>query len=271
LELLEPSHGELSVRQQSDLLDIPRSTVYYSPIGYSTEEISIFHEIDSIYTQYPFYGYRRIWQELLGTGFDIGRDRVLKYMQVMGIQAVFPGKRTTIPNEENKIYPYLLRGLKIDRPNLVWSTDITYVRMQNSFCYLVAVIDWFSRALLSFRLSNSMTVDFCIEALKEALSKYPNPEIFNTDQGSQFTSQEFTGVLSSESIKISMDGKGRATDNIMIERFWRSIKYENIFLQGYTTIKEARDGINSYIDFYNQKRRHSSLNYKTPFSVYFQR
>lgn len=266
---LVEKYSELSVRKQCELLDLSRSSLYYSPVGLRKEQIDLMNEIDLIYTEIPFYGYRKVWQELLNRGFHIGRDRTLKYMQLMGLEAIYPKPKTSIGNLEHRIFPYLLKNLKIEKPNQVWSTDITYIRMSGGFCYLVAVIDWFSRAILSYKLSNTMTIDFCIQALEEALCKYPKPEIFNSDQGSQFTSNNFTKLLLERDVKVSMDGKGRAIDNIMIERFWRSIKYEDIYIKNYLSLKEARSGIASYIDFYNNKRLHAALDYKVPFSVYF--
>jgi len=269
LNLLEPNSEELSIRKQCQLMNVDRNHFNYNSIGLKPDEIKIMQEIDLIYTTIPTYGYRRMWKELLNRGFELGRDRTLKYMQMMNIQAIFPKRKTSIPNSSHKIYPYLLRGLKIIRPNQVWSTDITYVRMNNSFCFLVAVIDWFSRGILSHRVSNVMTVDFCIDALEDALSKYPHPEIFNSDQGSQFTSSDFTRILLNKKIKISMDDKGRAIDNIVIERFWRTIKYEDIYVKNYLNLEEAKYGIKKYIEFYNQVRLHSALDYQTPFEVYF--
>ncbi|MCH2227976.1 MAG: IS3 family transposase [Candidatus Caenarcaniphilales bacterium] len=218
-EKLLEKDSELSIRKQTELLEASRFKFYYQKQGFSEEDISCMHEIDLIYTKYPIYGYRRIWQELLRNGYPIGRDRVLKYMQTMGIKAIFPGKKTSVPNKAHKKYPYLLRNTVIQRVNQVWSTDITYIKLESGFCYLTAVIDWYSRRILSFRISNTMSTDFCIEALEEALDKYGFPEIFNTDQGSQFTSDAFMKILQDRKIKISMDGKGRALDNIPIERF----------------------------------------------------
>lgn len=258
--------SELSVRKQCELLDLSRSSFYYSPIGLRKEQVDLMNQIDLIYTEIPFYGYRKVWQELLNRGFHIGRDRTLKYMQLMGLEAIYPKPKTSVGNLENRIFPYLLKNLKIEKPNQVWSTDITYIRMSGSFCYLVAVIDWFSRAILSYKVSNTMTIDFCIQALEEALCKYPKPEIFNSDQGSQFTSDKFTKLLLERDVKVSMDGKGRAIDNITIERFWRSIKYEDIYIKNYSSLKEAKSGIASYIDFYNNKRLHAALDYEVPFS-----
>lgn len=265
------SEDDLSVAEQCRMLNMPRSNHYYKPVSYSKEELRIFNEIDRIYTEFAYYGYRKIWKALLRRGFDIGRDRTLKYMQVMGIEAFYPKHKpnTSAPNKYHKKYPYLLKNLLICRPNQVWATDITYIRMAQGFCYLVAVLDWYSRKVLSYRVSTVMDTSFCIEALEEALAKYPKPEIFNTDQGSQFTSAEFTDVLIRNNIQISMDSKGRAIDNIIVERFWRSIKYENIYLTEYLSILALKHGIAKYIDTYNHKRLHEALDYNTPVEVYY--
>lgn len=265
---IDKSETALSVRKQCEILGLNRNKVYSQEKELSQSEIEIMNKIDEIYTQFPFYGYRRIWKNLLENEVMVGRDRTLKYMQIMGLCAIYP-KKTTIRNKKHKVYPYLLKTLDINRPNQVWATDITYIKMERGFCYLTAIIDWYSRKILSYKLSNCLSTDFCIEALEEALLKYPKPEIFNTDQGCQFTSEEFTKLLLQNEVKISMDSKGRATDNAVIERFWRNIKYENIYLNKYQTIKEVKEGTRNYIEFYNQRRLHSSLDYKTPHSVYF--
>ena len=225
------------------------------------------NKIDEIYLKYPFYGARRMSRELKGLGFYVGRKRTGSLMNLMGLEAVFPGKNTSKPNPQHRVYPYLLRNVEVSRANQVWSTDITYIRLKHGFVYLVAVIDWKSRYVLSWKLSNTLTSDFCIEALKEALS-YGTPEIFNTDQGSQFTSAEFTQELKNRGIQISMDGRGRALDNIFVERLWRSVKYENIYLNCYETIPQTQAGLKEYFEFHNVKRRHQSLDYKTPWLIY---
>ena len=235
---------------------------------FSVEDVKIMHKIDALYTEHPFYGYRRQYQELIEAGFEVGEDRVRRLMRVMDLRVFYP-KKTSIPDRSHKIYPYLLRELAITAPRQVWAADISYIPMAQGFCYLVAIIDWHSRFLLSWRLSNSLDVHFCMEALNEALSRYGYPTIFNTDQGSQFTSQVFTGALLEKSIQISMDSVGRWADNIMIERFFRSIKWEDIYLKNYESVKEVRQGCEAYIQFYNSKRKHSSLSYKTPKEVYF--
>lgn len=253
---------------QCEIMALNRSTWYYEPVSYSEEELTIFNEIDKIYTDLPYYGHRKIWQELLKRGFLIGRDRTLSYMRILGIEPFYPKPNTSKRNKQHTVYPYLLRGLVIDRPNQVWATDITYIRMENGFCYLVAVIDWYSRCILSYRLSTTLDTSFCVDALNEALAKYPSPEIFNTDQGCQFTSDDFTEILLKKKIQISMDGKGRAQDNIIIERFWRSLKHEDIYLREYRSIAELKMGIAKYMITYNHIRLHESLEYETPASFY---
>jgi putative transposase len=227
--------------------------------------------IDTIYTKYPFYGNRRIKHELNRTyGIAIGRKHVRTLMQKMCIQAIFPTKKTSISNKEHAIYPYLLKGVNIKGPNHVWSTDITYIRLEKGFAYLVAIIDWFSRYVINWKLSNTLEIDFCLECLNETMHKKEKPEIFNSDQGSQFTSTQFTDILKDNDIQISMDGRGRCLDNIFVERLWRSVKQENLYLHNYTNITEARKGLTKYFQFYNTERRHQSLEYKTPKEVHFQ-
>jgi len=224
--------------------------------------------IDEEYTRHPFYGARRMALFLKGKGYSAGRRHVGALMRKMGINAVYPKANLSKPNPEHKIYPYLLRGLDITGPNQVWSADITYIRMKKGFAYLVAIMDWHSRSVLSWRLSNTLETDFCVEALEEAFREYGKPKIFNTDQGSQFTSEKFISKLVGKKITISMDGRGRAYDNIFIERLWRTVKYEDIYLKGYADIKEAREGLKEYFEFYNEERHHQSLNYKTPAEIY---
>jgi len=224
--------------------------------------------IDEIYTEHPYFGARRMSKHLVPFGINIGRKAVSRYYRIMAIEAVYPKMNLSKRNQAHKVYPYLLKGFEITRINQVWSTDITYIRMAQGFVYLVAIIDWFSRYILSWRLSISLENDFCIEALEEAIEQYGQPEIFNTDQGSQFTSKDFITILTERKIKISMDGKGRALDNVFIERFWRSLKQEKIYLIILNTVKEAKNAITEYITFYNQKRMHQSLDYLTPQQVY---
>ena len=271
---MEPSEKGISVSRQCKILGVPRSSHYEGAYKMEAKEeetplnLSLMKEIDRIYTKWPFYGSRRIAKELRGMGHDVNRKRIQRLMRIMGIMGVAPGPMTSTPHPEAKRWPYLLTGVKVERPNQVWSTDITYIPMGHGFMYLVAVVDWHSRKILSWELSNSMDGSFCVDALLKALYAYGKPEIFNTDQGSQFTSSAFTGVLESAGIKISMDGKGRAMDNIFIERFWRNVKYEDIYLHGYSTPTELREGLKAYFDFYNNRRLHQSLKYRTPSEVY---
>ena len=269
--MIEPEHGFLSLRRQCSLLGLHRSTYYYQPSGESDENQSLMLEIDKIYTRSPFFGSRKIAKELNRTEKwrDVDRKRVSRLMRLMGIEAIYPKPRLSKSDDAHKKYPYLLRGLAITRPNQVWSTDITYIPTAKGFVYLTAIIDWYSRYVLSWELSNSLEASFCVKALKRALSLYGRPEIFNTDQGSQFTSEDFTGLLEGQGIRISMDGKGRCLDNIFIERLWRSVKYEEVYLKEYSTLPDARTGLELYFSFYNESRLHQALGYKTPMEVYF--
>ena len=263
-ESLLTNSKDLSLRKQSELLEVNRLKKYYQKKELCETDFQFMSEIDKIYTEYPIYGYRRIWHSLMKKEIAIGRDRVLKYMQLMGIQGIAPRERTTVIRKNHKKYPYLLKGLKINQVNQVWSMDITYIKLEGGFCYLAAIIDWYSKYILSFKLSNTLSTDFCIEVLEEALDKFGKPEIFNTDQGCQFTSESFTKILLANDIKISMDGKGRALDNIAIERFWRNLKYEDVYINLYQSMIEAKVGIERYINFYNNERLHSAINYKAP-------
>jgi putative transposase len=265
--LVEPSHGEISVRRQCDLLGVNRSGLYYQPVGESEENLRLMRLIDEEYTRHPFYGSRRMTVWLGEQGHEVNRKRVSRLMEVMGIEALYPKARLSRPGEGHKIYPYLLKGVEVTRVNQVWSTDITYIRMAEGFVYLVAIMDWFSRFVLSWALSVTMELDFCVEALKRALGR-GRPEIFNSDQGSQFTSEKFTGQLETRGIAISMDGRGRCFDNIFIERLWRSLKYEEIYLRDYGLVPEARAAIGNWFRFYNQQRPHQSLGYRTPAKLY---
>lgn len=258
----------LPVKRQCELLDLNRSTLYYEPKEVRDSELELMRKIDEIHIKYPFYGSRRIRDSLEDQGLRVNRKRIQRLMRLMGICALYPKKKTSLPGKGHKVYPYLLRGLTIKGPNHVWAADITYVPMARGFLYLVAIMDWYSRKALSWRLSNTLDSDFCVEALKEALSLYGTPEIFNTDQGVQFTSQAFIKVLESSNINISMDGKGRWIDNVFIERLWRSLKYEEIYLKAYENVKEARRGIAAWFQFYNTQRRHQSLNRQTPDRVF---
>jgi putative transposase len=267
-KLVDPGYERLSIRRQCKLLDLNRSTLYYEPVKVSEEVLEIMHRIDEIFTDSPFYGSRRIQECLRRDGWTIGRERVQSLMRKMGLKAIYPKAHLSQVNPEHKIYPYLLNGLAIVRPNQVWSSDISYIRLRQGFLYLVAVMDWFSRYVLSWRLSNSLDVYFCIEALQEALGQ-GCPDIFNTDQGSQFTSKDFTGILLSKGIRISMDGRGRVFDNIFTERLWRSVKYEEVYIKSYQVYRDAREGLGSYFPFYNTRRYHQSLGYKTPYEVHY--
>lgn len=267
---MDLGHPNISVKRQCELLGISRSTVYYAPRPDRRDDTALMAEIDRIYTDMPFYGSRKMTRELRRRFPDqkINRKRVQRLMAEMGISAIYPTPKTTISCPEHKKYPYLLRDVAVVRPGQVWSTDITYIPLASGFAYLVAVIDWHSKYVLSWRLSNTMDASFCVEALKESLTK-GTPEIFNTDQGSQFTCQEFLDVLLARGISISMDGRGRALDNVFIERLWRSVKYENVYPKGYQTMEEARVGLAAYFKLYNERRLHESLAYQTPAEVHY--
>ena len=258
------------ITRQCELLELSRSSVYYSPVPVSAKDLELMRQIDEIHLQYPFYGSRKIRNELWQRGYDIGRDKVRRLMRRMGIEALYIKPRLSIKHPQHPIYPYLLRGLDIIRPNHVWSADITYIPMERGFCYLVAVMDWASRMVLSWRLSNTLDSAFCVDALEEALTTYGRPAIFNTDQGSQFTSQAFIDVLRSHDISISMDGQGRWMDNVFIERLWKSVKYEDIYLKAYGSMKELKKGLTDYFQFYNEKRWHNTFDRETPAMVYFE-
>jgi len=266
---IEFENEQISIRRQCELLGLNRSTLYHKPEPVEEEEIQLMRMIDEIYTRCPFYGSRRITAQLnRDHGEQWNRKRIQRLMRIMGIRGVAPGPDTSKPHPENKIYPYLLRGLSIDQVNQVWSTDITYIPMAKGFMYLVAVIDWYSRYVLSWGISNTIDTSFCIDALEKALS-VSTPTIFNTDQGAQFTSLLFTQALLDRGIKISMDGRGRALDNIFVERLWRTVKYEDIYMNDYQTVLELHSGLKRYFAFYNQERLHQNLNYQTPREVHF--
>lgn len=262
--------GELSVTRQCQLLELPRSTVYHRPQPEATRDLELMGRIDELHMVWPWMGSRSIRDQLVRAGFPICRDRVRRLMRKMGIHAVYRRPRTSIPAPGHKIYPYLLKDLIIDRPNQVWCADITYLPMARGFLYLVAIMDWHSRKVLAWRLSNTMTADFCVEALDEALRRFGTPEIFNTDQGSQFTGADFIDRLKAANIRISMDGKGRWLDNVFIERLWRSVKYEEVYLRAYESGAHARAGLTRYFGFYNTTRTHQALGGQTPDEVYFQ-
>jgi putative transposase len=259
---------QTSVRRQCELLGVSRASVYYVPVGPDAEELELMRRIDEFHLEFPFYGSRSIARELRRKGFWVNRKRVQRLMRRMGLESVAPKPNTSKPNEEHPVYPYLLRGLTIDRPNQVWAADITYIPLARGYAYLVAIMDWHSRRVLSWRLSNTMDASFCVEALQEALSRWGRPEIFNSDQGSQFTAGDFTGLLLRAGVKISMDGKGRCIDNVFVERLWRSLKYEDVYLKAYTNLVEARAGIGGYFHFYNTRRSHQALGYQTPAAFY---
>lgn len=265
--LVQPTHTKLSIRQQCDLLGLSRSSYYYVPQPVDSLELELREKIDRVYTRHPYYGSRKISEALRGLGYDINRKRVQRLMQTMGLVGLCPRPGTSQPAPGHVIYPYLLRGVEITHNNHVWSTDITYIPMQRGFCYLVAVLDWYSRYVLSWEISDTMTTGFCLEALEHAL-EIGLPRIFNTDQGSQFTSEAFTSRLKRSEITISMDGRGRCHDNIFIERLWRTVKYEDIYLKEYPDLWALRHGLEEYFAFYNTERPHQSLKYLTPYQVY---
>lgn len=270
-QAIEPKLKDLPVKRQCELIGLNRSSYYYEPKEKVLLDMKLVNEISSIYEKFPYFGYRRVKEELKEKKIDVGKRKILKLKSLLGLHTLYPKKITTIPDKQHKKYPYLLKGVKITKPNQVWSTDITYLKVGRSTAYFVGVIDWYSRKILSYRISNSMDRSFCIDSLNEAIEKYGKPEIFNSDQGSQFTSDDFTKILSDNDIKISMDGKGRWADNIFIERFFRSLKYEEIYLKNYDNLKEAKIEISKYINIYNNRRKHSSLGYNTPDNVYFKR
>lgn len=256
-------------RRQCELLRVSRSSVYYDPVLVSDEQLLLMRRIDELHLDKPFYGSRMMTQVLKGEGHDVNRKRVQRLMRLMAIESVAPKPNTSRSSSEHVKYPYLLRNLKIYRPNQVWATDITYIPLAKGFAYLVAIMDLFSRLVLSWRVSNTLDTNFCVEALQEALERFGQPEIFNSDQGSQFTSSEFTGILLDRGIKISMDGKGRFTDNIFVERLWRSAKYEDVYINDYGDVGESRVGLGKYFVFYNTERPHQSLGYQTPEAYHF--
>ena len=260
----------LPITRQCKVLSISRSSSYYESQGASANELSLMKQLDVLHLSYPFYGARRLRDALFDEhGLIVNRKRVRRLMRLMGIQAIYPGRRyTSRPNRAHRIYPYLLRDIEINRPNQVWCTDITYLPMAKGFAYLVAIMDWHSRKVLSWRISNVMDTDFCIEALNEAINRYGAPEIFNSDQGAQFTSTAFIDVLKQHQVRISMDGKRRWIDNVFIERLWRSVKYEEVYLHAYESLTQARTGLKKYFQFYNTKRKHQTLKAK-PDQVYY--
>ncbi len=258
----------LSVRRQCQILGVTRSSLYYKPVAESEEEISLMHEIDKLHLKYPFYGSRKIRVALRAANRVVNRKRVQRLMRKMGLESIAPKPNTSRPTPEHPVFPYLLRNMRIDRVNQVWASDITYIPMAHGFAYLVAIIDWYSRRIMSWRLSNTLDTRFCTEALAEALKCFGAPEIFNTDQGSQFTSTDFTKPLLDRGIKVSMDGRGRWLDNVFVERLWRSLKYEEVYLYAYDDLDAARQGIGAYFDFFNTERPHQALGYQAPAVFY---
>jgi putative transposase len=265
--LIEKTNKQVSISRQCELLGLSRSVYYYQPEPVSEEELYLMRLIDEEYTRHPFYGSRRLSGWLKDQSHPAGRDKVRRSMKLIGIEAIYPKKQLSLKNKEHKTYPYLLKHLKIDHPDHVWASDITYIRLRRGFAYLVAVMDWFSRFVLAWELSLTLDSIFCVSVLKKALLR-SKPEIFNTDQGSQYTSYDFIKELEDENIKVSMDGQGRAFDNIMIERLWRTVKYEDVYLKDYRNYQNACYNLEAYFDFYNRERRHSSLGRKTPSEVY---
>jgi putative transposase len=260
---------ELSVTKQAEVVGIARSTVYYLPRPVPAVDLALMQQIDKLHTEFPFAGARMLRRLLAANGSEVGRRHVKTLMSRMGIEALYRRPRTTRPEPGHKIYPYLLRGLEVTRPNQVWAMDITYIPMARGFVYLAVVLDWFSRRVLAWRVSITMEASFCVETLQEALARHGKPEIFNTDQGSQFTCEAFTDVLTANEIRISMDGKGAWRDNVFVERLWRTVKYEEVYLHAYDSVSDARASLGRYLDLYNRRRPHSSLDGMTPDQAYF--
>ena len=266
--MIDRNH-DLPVVRQCKVLGISRSTAYYQARPVSEENLALMRRMDELHLDFPFAGSRMLRDLLRQESYSAGRDRISRLMRLMGIQAIYRKPQTSKRHPSHPIYPYLLRKMVIDRPNQVWAADITYIPMRRGFVYLCAVMDWASRRVLAWRLSNTLTTDFCVEAVQEAIDRHGAPEIFNTDQGSQFTSLEFTGLLQENKIKISMDGKGAWRDNVFVERLWRSVKYDEVYLHAYSSVIEAKQGLDRYFTFYNQRRPHSALDKKTPDEFYF--
>ena len=265
--MIDRGHKQLSLVRQCTLLNISRASVYYRPVSTRAEDLELMARMDRQYLKTPFYGSRRIKAWLLAEGYLVSRSKVRRLMRLMGLEAIYRRPNTSKPAPGHRVYPYLLKGVDVNRVDQVWAADITYIPMAQGFLYLVAIMDWHSRHVLAWKLSNTMDTDFCVTALEAALGK-GRPEVFNTDQGAQFTSDAFTQTLQERGIRVSMDGKGRYLDNIFVERLWRSIKYEEVYLKAYQTVAEARVGINAYLEFYNRRRPHQSLGYRTPAQVY---
>ncbi len=268
LSLVDRADPVLSIVVQCRLLKVARSTLYYRPAPVSADDLAVMRRLDELYLAAPFYGTRRMVAVLRREGWSVNRKRVRRLMRVMGLEAIYQKPNTSRPHPDHKVYPYLLRGVVIDRPNQVWCADITYVPMAKGFVYLVAVMDWFSRRVLAWRLSIGLATAFCVDALQEAMDRHGQPQVFNTDQGVQFTSAAFLDELETRGVRVSMDGKGRFLDNIFIERLWRSLKYEEVFIKAYGSVPEARRGIGSWLAFYNDDRPHQALGYLTPRAVF---
>ena len=268
LALVDHDDPVLPVAAQCRLPRVARSTLYCQPVAASPDDLAVMRRIDELHLEYPFHGSRRMAMVLRDDGWVVNRKRAQRLMRLMGLEAIYQKPNTSRPHPDHKVYPYLLRGLTIDRSNQVWCADITYIPMAKGFVYLVAVMDWFSRRVLAWRLSITMETDFCVDALREATERHGRPEIFNTDQGVQFTSASFLDELSGQGVRISMDGKGRFLDNIFIERLWRSLKYEEVYIKAYGSVAEARQGIRAWLKFYNEKRPHQTLGYRTPRAVH---
>jgi putative transposase len=266
--MIDRNH-RLALTKQAALLGISRGSVYYEPVPVSDTDLALMRQLDELHLEFPFAGARMLRGLLAAEGSKVGRRHVTTLMRTMGIEAIYRRPNTSKPAPGHRVYPYLLRGLTIDRPNQVWATDITYIPMARGFVYLAAVMDWFARRILAWRLSNTMEASFCIDAVEQAIAKYGCPQIFNTDQGSQFTSAEFTSVLINNGISISMDGKGAWRDNVFVERFWRTVKYEEVYLHAYDGVGQARQSIDRYIAFYNTRRPHAALDGRTPDQAYF--
>ncbi|GAB4074302.1 hypothetical protein GCM10028778_18050 [Barrientosiimonas marina] len=267
--MMEWQDSNLSITKQAELLSLNRTSLYDQPVLPSPEDVAVKHRIDEIYTRFPFYGSRRITAHLQLEGVNINRKRVQRHMREMGIQAIYPGPNLSKRNLQHRIYPYLLKGVKVRHPNQVWGIDITYIRLQKSWMYLTAIIDWYSRFIISWALDQTLEMDFVLQAVDQAFSQ-AKPVIFNSDQGSHFTSSQYIQRLKDQTVQISMDGKGRALDNIITERFWRNLKYEEVYLKAYETPREARFNIREYINFYNHERPHQSLSYETPATMYYE-
>jgi putative transposase len=265
--LVEPGHPELSVRRQCELLGLSRSSLYYEPAQETVENLRLMRLIDEEYTAHPFYGSRKMTKWLMAQGEAVNRKRVQRLLRVMGLEAIYPKPKLSVAGRGHRMFPYLLRDVSIERVDQVWSTDITYVPLPQGFMYLAAVIDWYSRYVVSWRLSNTLEGSFCLEMLEEALGR-GRPEVFNTDQGAQFTAEAFTGKLLTAGVAVSMDGRGRCLDNVFVERLWRTVKYEDVYLKGYETVLALVQGLGRYFEFYNEERLHQALAYRTPADVY---